>query len=107
MSYALWTQPAADDLAAIYEFIALQDHRLSVAKNVVRRLRDHCEEYGKLIAAGNALGTPRQDLGVGIRIFTHQRWVIVFRPCEQGIEVLRVFDASRDFANLFRTESQP
>jgi plasmid stabilization system protein ParE len=104
MSYASWTDPAAQDLSAIYEFIARQDHRLSVAKNVVQKIRDHCENYGKLTADGYTIGTSRNDLGDGLRIFTHQRWVIVFRPHEIGIEVLRIFDASRDFSNLFRND---
>jgi plasmid stabilization system protein ParE len=104
MSYASWTEPAAKDISAIYEFIARRDRRLSVAKKVVRKLRDHCEDYGKLTSSGNTLGTSREDLGDGIRIFAHQRWVVVFRPREHGIEVLRIFDSSRDFANLFRNE---
>lgn len=63
--------------------------------------RDHCEQYGRLSAAGNTLGTAREDLGEGIKIFTHQRWVIAFRLLDSGIEVLRIFDGRRDFGNLF------
>ena len=45
MSRAVWTPEAEADLAAIYEYIASRDHRLSVAKNVVRKLRDHCDAH--------------------------------------------------------------
>ena len=62
MAGASWTRQAAADLEEIYDFIARRDRRLSVAKNVIRKLRDHCDEYAQLVAAGNELGTPRDDL---------------------------------------------
>jgi plasmid stabilization system protein ParE len=100
MPRADWTRQAKADLEDIYEFIARRD-RLTVAKDVVRRLRDHCEEYASLAASGNVLGTAYDNLAEGVRIFTHQRWVVVFRPIHDGIEVLRIFDGSRDYPRLF------
>jgi plasmid stabilization system protein ParE len=47
------------------------------------------------------IGTARPDLGELHRIFTHKRWVIIFRPIAGGIEVLRVLDGSRDYPRLF------
>lgn len=104
MSRADWTPQAETDLAAIYEYIASRGHRLSVAKDVVRKLRDHCDDYSSLVAAGNVLGTARDDLAESVRVFTHQRWVVVFRQNDSGIEVLRIFDGSRDYPHLFRTQ---
>ncbi|MEX2315742.1 MAG: hypothetical protein WD669_01230 [Pirellulales bacterium] len=40
-------------------------------------------------------------LGESHRVFAHKRWVVVFRPIEGGIEVLRVLDGSREFTRLF------
>jgi plasmid stabilization system protein ParE len=34
-------------------------------------------------------------------MFTHKRWVIIFRPAPDGIEIMRVLDGSRDFPRLF------
>ena len=104
MPRADWTPQAEADLAAIYEYIATRDHRLSVAKDVVHKLRDHCDEYSNLVAAGHVLGTLREDLAEGVRVFTHQRWVVVFRQNDSGVEILRIFDGSRDYPHLFRTQ---
>jgi len=35
------------------------------------------------------------------RVFTHKRWVVVFRPIDNGIEVMRILDGSRDFSRIF------
>jgi plasmid stabilization system protein ParE len=104
MSRADWTPQAEADLTALYEYIASCDHRLSVTKEVVRKLRDHCDEYSSLVAAGHVLGTARDDFAEGVRVFTHQRWVVIFRPNESGIEILRIFDGSRDYPHLFRVQ---
>lgn len=101
MPCADWTRQAEADLEAIYVYIARRDRRLSVAKNVVHKIRDHCNRYANLTAAGHELGTARDDLGDGIRIFSHQRWVVIIRPNVNGIEVLRIFDGSRDYKHLF------
>lgn len=104
MAQADWTRQAEADLEAIYDYIARRDNRLSVAKSVVRRFRDHCDHYAELAASGHEIGTAREDLSPGVRIFTHQRWIVVFRPTSNGIEVLRIYDGSRDFPRLFRNE---
>jgi plasmid stabilization system protein ParE len=104
MAHAVWTRQAEADLEAIYDFIARRDRRLSFAKKVVRKLRDHCDHYAELVAAGHQIGTARGDLAPEVCIFTHQRWVVVFRPTLTGIEVLRIYDGSRDFPQLFRNE---
>lgn len=101
MAMTEWTQLAEGDLERIYEWIAEREGRRITAKLVVRRLRDHCDEYASIFASGSTIGTARPDLGAGARTLTHQRWVIVFRPIDAGIEVLRVVDGSRDFDRMF------
>ena len=35
-----------------------------------------------------------------LRTFLHKRYIIVYRPLDDGIEVMRVLDGSRDFPTL-------
>jgi toxin ParE1/3/4 len=101
MSTAEWTEPAEADAEDIYGWIAYRDGRLLTAKKVLRELRKTCDRYSKAFGAGAVLGTARPDLGESFRIFTHKRWVVIFRPIEDGIEVLRVVDGSRDISRIF------
>ena len=48
------------------------------------------------------MGTARPDLGEDLRVFSHKRYVIVYRALADGIEVLRVVDGARDYPSLFR-----
>lgn len=106
MPFAKWTQFAEADLDEIYLFIARQNHRRDVAKKIYAEIRQHCDKYANLISGGHAIGTDRSDLRSGVRSFTHLRWVILFRPLEETIRVLAVFDGSRKFANVFEQREE-
>lgn len=45
------------------------------------------------------------DLGEGIRIFAFGKYVVIYRPLDDGIDVLRVFQGHRDYPTLFRQTS--
>lgn len=48
------------------------------------------------------MGDLRDDLGEDLRSFTFRRWyVAVYQPREDGIRVLRVFDARSDYFRHF------
>lgn len=89
------------DIDNIYDYIARRDRRPATADMVVAELMETCKSYADAFAAGSVIGTARSDLGDSHRVFTHKRWVVVFRPIEDGIEVLRVLDGSRDYPRLF------
>jgi toxin ParE1/3/4 len=100
-SKAKWAPIAEQELEAIYEWIAHRDGRTQTAKKIAAEIRQKCDEYANAFASGSSLGTDRPDLGQSLRVFTHKRWVIVFRSIDDGIEVMRVLDGSRDFSRLF------
>ena len=87
MSQAEWTSQAKADLRDIYLWISRRDHRRNTARKIVRELRHECDEYSAAAAKGLVLGTAQSDLGELCRTFTFKRWVIVFRPVDNGIEV--------------------
>jgi toxin ParE1/3/4 len=96
-----WTAMARQDVDDIYDYIGQQDGRPAVADKFVMQLEETCSQYAAAFAAGHVLGTDRSDLGESYRAIAHKRWVIIFRPIEDGIEVLRVVDGSRDYGRLF------
>ena len=97
MAVAHWTDQARRDLRSIGLYVGRKEHRPAVAARVMREIRNKCDHY-----AHNPLtGTSRQELGDGCRVFSHSRWVILFRPIDEGIEVLRFFDGSQDYESLF------
>ncbi len=101
MGSLAWTSLAKSDVDDIYDFIARQNHRPSTADQFVQDLAAACQSYADAFAAGSTIGTARPNLGEGYRVFTHKRWVVVFRAAVDGIEVMRIVDGSRDYTRLF------
>lgn len=101
MPVLAWSGLARQDVDDIYDYIGVRDGRPATADKFVTDLHEACQSYANAVATGSVLGTARPDLGKSYRLFTHKRWVVVFRPIREGIEVLRVVDGSRDYDRLF------
>jgi toxin ParE1/3/4 len=101
MSRARWTRLAEADAEGIYNWIAHHEGRRRTAKAILRELRHQCNDYADVFCSGSVIGTARPDLGRSLRVFMHKRWAVLFRPIDDGIEVLRVLDGSRDYPRLF------
>jgi plasmid stabilization system protein ParE len=43
------------------------------------------------------MGTAAEELGTGVRLFHHRRWVILFRYFDEGVVILRVVDGAQDY----------
>lgn len=83
--------PAAlADLDEIAVYIALD--------NPARALRfvDELERHCKVLAAEPGLGTARPELGRGIRMLPHQRYLVFYRRTAGGVRIERVLHGSRD-----------
>jgi plasmid stabilization system protein ParE len=98
MGRIVWTPRARFHLKEIGRYIGRVEQRRSIAAKNLREIRDKCRLY----SASPEAGAPAPYLGEDYRTFTHKRWVIVYRPLEDGILVAAVFDGARDFARLFR-----
>jgi plasmid stabilization system protein ParE len=101
MAKAKWTSVAREDLKEVGRYIGRHEGRPSVAAKIVREIHAKCDDYSEAFAAGSVIGSDASELGEGCRIISHLRWVIVIEPIEGGIEVLRIVDGSRDYAQLF------
>ena len=85
---------AKRDLTDIFDYIA-RDKPIAAANWV-----DKIEEKCKLIASTPQFGEVRLEFGSEIRSSTVGRYVIFYRPIENGIEVLRVIAGDRDIRSL-------
>ena len=86
---------ARSDLDEIWLYIA-QDN-LDAADKFIRAI---VSRFPKL-AAMPLIGRQREELSPRLRSFPVSRYVIFYRPIENGIEIVRVLHGARDFPPLF------
>ena len=97
MANVVWTPAAQSDLAELAHYIANQDRRPATADRIVDEVVAKCDFQ----AIQPLSGVASPQLGEGYRRLVFKRWVIVYRPISDGIEVLRIFDSARDYPTLF------
>jgi len=73
-------------------YIGRKERRPSIAAKILREIKAKCDEYSQAFTRGSVMGSDASSLGEGCRIFYYKRWIIVFEPVDNGIEVLRVLD---------------
>lgn len=98
MSHFGITPLARADLDAIWDYIAIVNDRPQAAFGQVEML--HEKFY--LLASNPLLGERREDLGPGLRAFVAGRYLVVYRPTGEAVEIVRVVDSARDIRRLFR-----
>jgi plasmid stabilization system protein ParE len=96
MPSARRSEAAERDLRDIAYRIACQEQRPLTADRIIDELVGQAEKLAEL-SANTTLGTPAPELGDGVRLFAHKRWVIVFRYQPHGIDILRFADGSQDY----------
>ena len=97
MPRAVLLNSAEDDLAEIWRFIARDNPE--AASRFVRRLREVC---GTTLASNPYVGRPSDELSQGMRRFAYQRYLIFYRLIDDGVEVVHVYQGSRDIESLFQ-----
>lgn len=93
-----FTLAAKLDLDEILDFIAIERRQPEIAHKNVDGIESACDLYAK----NPLLGEAAPKLGQEHRLFHYKRWVIIYRPIENGIEVMRIVDGSRDYGRLFK-----
>lgn len=69
------------------------------ADEFIDAIRYACEPY----ARQPRMGELREELGPDIRSFTHTRnYIVIYRPLDDGIDVLRVLHSARNWQRVFR-----
>jgi toxin ParE1/3/4 len=96
MSRYRLTRQADQDLLEIWEYIA-RDNSPAADRQIDRFL-----DVFQVMAASPSFGQHHPELGAGdLRSFTSGSYVIVFRPVDDGVEVVRIVHGARDFTALF------
>jgi len=100
MAVVTWTPAAEGDLEGVFAYIAREQQSLRTAANVLREIVAKADLY-----SGNSLAAAlRPEFGPSVRSFYVHRYVIIYRPSDQGIEVIRVIHGSRDVFRVFRRQ---
>ena len=87
---------AQRDVRDIREFIS--DHSVAAAGRFMERL-----ELGfRNLANHPFIGRERPDLGVDLCSRAVDNYVIIYRPVDFGIEIVRVINGARDLNHLFQ-----
>lgn len=97
MAQAIWAPKAESDLEQILYYVAVTQRRPEAAKQFAVEFDDTAQE-----AAGNpALGGRHSATPPDWRYWKCKRWLIFYRPGNDGIEVMRIVDPARDLPQLF------
>lgn len=88
------TRRARQDLIDIWRYAGNDNPRAADA--LLDRIDDAC----RLLAENPELGPARSDIRPSLRYFVVDRYVILYRAIEEGVEVVRVAHGARDLFNL-------
>ena len=86
---------ARADLEEIYDYVA--DENLAAAD----RLMDTFQEKFGLLAVHPLMGQTRPELAPNLHSFSVGKYVVFYRPTDDGVEVARVIHSARDVDALF------
>jgi len=65
---------------------------------------DQLDEQFRVLATQPMVGRSRGELAPGARSFPFGRYIIVYVPLDEGIDVVRVLHGSRDIDAVFNPE---
>lgn len=99
MPRLIFDDKAEADLDGIYDHIGVENQSPAAADAFIDAIRRACEPY----ARQPLMGELREELGPDIRSFTHTRnYIVIYRPHDDGIDVLRVIHSARNWERVFR-----
>nr|RNJ69438.1 MAG: type II toxin-antitoxin system RelE/ParE family toxin [Leptolyngbya sp. IPPAS B-1204] len=94
----VFKRPLAEtDLDEIWDYIA--EDSPERAANFLRKLYTKMQ----ILVASPNIGRKRDELAPGLRSFPYGNYVIFYVPTENGIDVVRVLQGSRDVEQVFQS----
>lgn len=102
MGNAQWTRIAREELDNIAWQIGIHSGRPKVADKLVDDISAKVEQYGRQ----PEMGSVHPDLPKVVRVFHHKRYAVIYEPTTDGIAVLRVIDATRDFQRVWNSSAR-
>ncbi len=86
---------ARKDMREIWDYVATRSGSASIATRLLQRLGDRIS----LVAQNPLAGRKRPDLEAGLRLFSHENYVILYRVTKH-VEILRIVQGNRDLSKL-------
>ncbi len=86
---------AAEDLLEIWQYIA-DDNEAAADK-----LLNEIDAASKMLARNPKTGRERPELAPRLRSFPVGRYILIYRPIDEGVELVRVLHGSRDIDSIF------
>ncbi len=96
MREARRTEAAERDLQSIAVQIGLADGHPATADRIIDELVEQCENLAQRSPVA-VQGTAAEEIGKGVRLFSHKRWVILFRYQPHGVDILRLADGNQNY----------
>ena len=99
MSRVRLTDQAEADICGIWHYVGVTNANPAAVDRQVARLYDKlC-----LLATQPLMGQLREDLRPGLRVFATGKYVILYYPMKDGIEVVGVVHGAQDIDSIFST----
>ncbi len=95
MSEVRFTRRAREDLLDIWLYIAPRNSE-AVADQVYDRIEEACQRLSHY----PQLGSARPEIAEGARALVIERWLALYRLVEDGAQIVRIVDGSRDLARI-------
>lgn len=94
MSHFVITNSAQNDLEEIWLYVSLE------SETAADRIIDELIARFPKLATFPEMGKERKETAANVRSFPVGRYVIFYRPIDNGIEVVRVLHGARDIDQL-------
>lgn len=90
------TPAASQDLDDIYDYLAQRNP--AAAARVIDDLRQRCRALADFPGMGRRCG----ELAPGLRCSPVRGYIIVYRPTDDGVEIVRIVHGARNLPALFQ-----
>lgn len=90
-----FTRQARQDLLDIWLYLALRASE-AVADQIYDRIEERCQFLRRHPRSGPA----RPEIAEGARVLVIERWPALYRLVDDGAQVVRIVDGSRDLAKI-------
>jgi toxin ParE1/3/4 len=95
VSQVRFTSRAREDLLDIWLYIAPRNSEV-VADQIYDRIEERCQ----LLKEYPQLGPGRSEIAQDARALVIDRWLVLYRLVDDGAQVVRIIDGSRDLTQI-------
>lgn len=95
MSRVRFTRRAREDLLDIWLYVAPRN-----SETIADQIYDRIEERCSLLKEHPQLGPARTEIAEDVRALVIERWLALYRLVDDGAQVVRIVDGSRDLTQI-------